>query len=41
MDADFAAYTRKMEKDLVQLGPNPLNGMSRGRPVPESEKINS
>ena len=41
MDADFAAYTRKMEKDLVQLGPNPLNGMSHGEPVSASERTST
>jgi heterodisulfide reductase subunit A-like polyferredoxin/coenzyme F420-reducing hydrogenase delta subunit len=29
MDADFAAYARKMEQDLMQLGANPLAGKTR------------
>jgi coenzyme F420-reducing hydrogenase delta subunit len=41
MDADFAASTRKMERDLIQLGPNPLNGMSHGEPVSASERTST
>ena len=38
MDADFAAYTREIEKVLLQMGPNPLKEMTRGEPVSASEK---